>query len=498
MATSGEAERLADLLEEFAHRELTLEQKLELVRQAPAWNPLIEPTSPEWLRRRLQSVVDLFTINVRHAVTEGDLTDSSVTADERSAVLDELRTLASRLGGDEDADINSFLNAEPDSVLGKALRQYEAHVAYYAATRLLLVRIWEDLGLLKEILRDGGFDEWMGKYDDIVTDVVRHSFDRASQRYRSLFVGHRSYDWYTPGHEAYAEVIYQLANTYLGAIESDVLGQVYEQLLERIDRKLLGQYYTPRDIIGLIWDLIGFDTVAGNAEAEGRLPRVLDIAVGSGGFLVDACSRLRRRLSAAQDAGASLGTQAWLNGVAENLLGIEIQRFSAYLAELNLLVQLGHVVAKGSSLRVPSLGIVLGDTLAMHDPIESDPFAGQDCARSGLISDEGNALDLAHKIVNANVEGPLMDVACGNPPYIGQKVAAKLIERTRRWHPYWEQFVGHHMDYLYWFLILGISKLRPEGRFGFVTTEYWLRAIGAKPLRRYLAENCQIDRIVLL
>src|SRR5919109_1931727 len=46
-------------------------------------------------------------------------------------------------------------------------------------------------------------------------------------------------------------------------------------------------------------------------------------------------------------------------------------------------------------------------------------------------------------------------------------------------------------------LILGISKLRQGGRFGFITTEYWLRAAGARVLREYVAGRCRIDRILL-
>lgn len=80
------------------------------------------------------------------------------------------------------------------------------------------------------------------------------------------------------------------------------------------------------------------------------------------------------------------------------------------------------------------------------------------------------------------------------PPYIGEKLAAPLIAQTRERYPYWRQFTAEHQDYLYMFLILGISKLREGGRFGFITTEYWLRAGGARPLRRYLARHCAIER----
>jgi hypothetical protein len=35
--------------------------------------------------------------------------------------------------------------ANPDTEYGKAVRQYCSHVAYYAATRLTSVRVWEDI-----------------------------------------------------------------------------------------------------------------------------------------------------------------------------------------------------------------------------------------------------------------------------------------------------------------------------------------------------------------
>lgn len=499
-ATTHMAGRLADILDEFRHQDLTLPEKLERVRRAPQWNPAIEATSPDWLLQRVRSVVERLNQNVRTTVAGGGLADPARTdPGERAAAVEEMRVLAGRLGADDPsaADLDAFLDASPDSDLGKALAQYEAHVAYYAATRLLLVRIWEDLGLLQPMLYDGGFDTQMQRFDNLVRDVVAHSFTRAGDRYRSLFTQHASYGWYVPDEVTYGEVIYELGTTYLGAIESDVLGRVYEQLLAHIDRKLLGQYYTPRDVIELVWDLIGLDAVADHAESEDRVPRVLDIATGSGGFLVHAAAALRRRLAQAQQAGATIRTQDWLNGMAEGLVGVEVQRFSAYLAELNLLVQLGHVVAQQPDLRLPPLGVLSADTLALHDPDGLHACTVE--LGSALLTDGAEARRRAAVVVNATQEGGTpFDVACGNPPYVGQKVAAALIDRTRREHPYWEQHVGHHMDYLYWFIVLGISKLRPGGRFGFVTTEYWLRAVGAAPLRAYLAQHCDIDRLVLL
>lgn len=494
-ATTGEARRLANFIRDFGKKHLSRTEKLHLIRVAPKWNQLIEATSSSWVLSRLEGVVDILKADVRSSVSSGSLTDSSLTTGaERLAATAEISELASRIGSTKGSQsLADYVKSDVHTLEGKALLQYETHVAYYVATRLLLVRIWEDLGLLEEILRDGGFNQWMERYDGIVADVVRHSFDRASKRYRSLFVRHQDYSWYTPSEEAYAEALYQLANTYLGAIESDILGEVYERLLERIDRKLLGQYYTPRDVIALIWSLMGEDEIFTEAEDEGRVPKILDIATGSGGFLVHAATKSRKRLEELQRQGSQLTAQTLLNQVSDSFIGIEVQRFSAHLAELNMLVQLGRVVATDKNLKLPPLGIVTGDTLALHDQ-ENDACDG-DCIADGITVEDEDSVARARSIASGAFEA---DVACGNPPYIGQKIAAQLIDSTRRRHRYWEQYVGHHMDYLYWFLITGVSKLRDGGRFGFITTEYWLRATGAKPLRKYLAENATIDRLVLL
>lgn len=492
-----DAQRLADFLTEFRFVELAPDQKLERVRQAPPWSPVTAVTDSAYVSARLDQVVSGLERDV--AASIGALSDPArVTPEEVDAIVDELRFLSWRLGERQEGtppSLAQFLTASEGSVRGKALRQYRFHVAYYTATRLTLVRTWEDLGLLEPMLYDGGFNDVMGRFDGIVTDVVRFSFSRAKDRYRALFEQQNTYTWYEPTPDAYAEAIYELANTYFGDIRSDVLGEVYERLLERVDRKVLGQYYTPRDVIELIWELIGMDALAEAAEAEDRATRVLDIATGSGGFLVEAASRLRQRLEGQVAGGAGVQPQVWVNRVVDALNGVEVQRFPAYLAELNLLIQLGQALGTGEVLRVPPLGVLYADTLSLHNPEQLIQEEAAEAPRP--IFEARGTEHRKQRIADPLAAGYLMDVACGNPPYIGEKSAAATLRRTRERHPYWNKFVGQHMDYLYWFLILGVSKLREGGRFGFITTEYWLRASGARPLRRYLAQRCRIDRLVL-
>lgn len=499
--TLPDAARLEQFVERFSRRELTPQQKLDRIRQTPPWDPASELTDPEWISARVEMVVSHLTIDVHSTLKAGALTDPALVSEEElAAATNELRGLLVRLSVDPDKaakmDAAAFVAASDTTEAGLALRQFAAHVAYWMTTKLLLVRVWEDLGLIDPAsLYDGGFDQRMSQFDDSLAEVVRFAFGRAEERYRALFTARHAFSWYEPSGPALSEALYELGTTYLGEVRSDVLGEVYERTLERLDRKLLGQYYTPRDIIGLIWDLVLTDDLLKEPAREDRALNVLDIATGSGGFLVEGLTRLRDQLQARVEQGESVDRQLWINQMVAGFNGIEFQRFSAFLAELNLLIQFSQTLSVDERLRIPELGIVPADTLALHNP---KTLTDQEAEILDDALDEVQERRLrAARIKNPEKHNSWMDVAVGNPPYIGEKIGSKLWRLARERYPYWEDFAAPHVDYLYPFLIVGISKLRPGGRFGFITTEYWLRAAGARPLRTYLAHTCRVDRIIL-
>ncbi|MDO9575920.1 MAG: TaqI-like C-terminal specificity domain-containing protein, partial [bacterium] len=61
---------------------------------------------------------------------------------------------------------------------------------------------------------------------------------------------------------------------------------------------------------------------------------------------------------------------------------------------------------------------------------------------------------------------------------------------------WWKDFHQGKMDYLYFFIILGLSKLKESGKLGFITTSFWPAADGAGRLRKYILENALIKEII--
>ena len=431
-----EAKRFVRFVEQFSRVELTVDQMVDRIRSAKPWDDLFAVSDSEWLRNRIDDVVRLLQEDVGALIDAGLLDDrATLTADDRSAVVDEIRRLGERAGMLPDAanqtDLAGFVAARAGTPAREALDQYAASVAYWYATRLVLVRIWEDLNLLQPAtLYDGGFDSLMTAFGDRVDQVIGAAFSAASQRYRALFDQHTTYSWYRPHRNVAVRSLYHLATTFLGAVDSDVLGQVYERMLARTARKNRGQYYTPRDVISMMWDFATTDELVAYAESEDRTPLVVDIATGSGGFLVEGVARLRSRMEGQVRAGASMTRQEWLNRVSESFIGIEVQRFPAFLAEINLLIQFSKVLAEEPELRVPEISIIPADTLSLHNA-----WSGGD-AGAGELVDEQWHIDAADRLADVgHVADPFQngrggfDLAIGNPPYIGEKTASAADQR---------------------------------------------------------------------
>jgi type I restriction enzyme M protein len=86
-------------------------------------------------------------------------------------------------------------------------------------------------------------------------------------------------------------VVQELENYYLFGIDEDLNGRMFEAFLSATMRgQALGQYFTPRSIVKLM-------TRLAQPKAErGSVERVLDGCCGTGGFLIEALTEMRRQV----------------------------------------------------------------------------------------------------------------------------------------------------------------------------------------------------------
>ncbi|MHA1688672.1 MAG: Eco57I restriction-modification methylase domain-containing protein [Promethearchaeota archaeon] len=85
------------------------------------------------------------------------------------------------------------------------------------------------------------------------------------------------------------------------------------------------------------------------------------------------------------------------------------------------------------------------------------------------------------------------DLIIGNPPYLGQNYNASLFRDHVNQYPFCKKYFTGNMDFHYFFIHLGIEKLKPGGILCFITTNYWInksRSTGIKLLKPHVLEEC--------
>ncbi|MFX1314263.1 MAG: Eco57I restriction-modification methylase domain-containing protein [Promethearchaeota archaeon] len=85
------------------------------------------------------------------------------------------------------------------------------------------------------------------------------------------------------------------------------------------------------------------------------------------------------------------------------------------------------------------------------------------------------------------------DIIIGNPPYLGQNYNAEVFQEYIKKFPICKKFFVGNMDLFYYFIHLGILKLKPCGILSFITTSYWLtksKKTGIKLLKPHILEEC--------
>jgi adenine-specific DNA-methyltransferase len=85
------------------------------------------------------------------------------------------------------------------------------------------------------------------------------------------------------------------------------------------------------------------------------------------------------------------------------------------------------------------------------------------------------------------------DLIIGNPPYLGQNYNAKLFQTYVKDYKICDQYFVGNMDLFYYFIHLGIHKLKPGGILSFITTNYWItksKKTGIKFLKPHIIDEC--------
>jgi len=501
--------RFLNFAESFSYKPLTKEGKIERIAKAKPWTGK-EELNVKSLTDQLRHIVNILHSDVKQQKSEL-ISKAKVGRVSGESIAYEIEEISARISGRELEEVSSetferIMNADEATVYGKARDAFSSRVAYFAMTRLLLARVWEDIDFIEPSLYNGGFARLYENFNHKIRRVLHYAFDLSADQYPWLFNVNNNYSWYEPSDDSLIDSLYELSNFYLGKLDQDILGTIYEDYIERVDKKNKGQYYTPREIVSFIWDRVGYHKPGAYFwYIEGkRVPKfIFDPATGSGGFLVEAARRIRECPDLNWDDLQDL-KDIW-RAILWYIFGSEISSFPYYLTQVNLLIQLTPVIRRILELtgkkpreEPTPLGIICRDSMELHNPeqLPLQEVRGEEKEHQHKILHFTTAEQKIHEKIKGKFAEKFSYV-CANPPYIGEKGHKELFQRTLKLYPYWKNYYQGKMNYLQWFIILGLSKLRQWGKLGFITSAYWLTANGASKLRKHILENAKIKEMIL-
>ena len=250
--------------------------------------------------------------------------------------------------------------------------------------------------------------------------------------------------------EVWHQLLATVKNVSWLSISQNIVGLLYEVIVEERFRHQLGQFYTPEDVVDLL--------TAFAIRKPGDL--VLDPAAGGGSFLRAAYHR-KRHLG---ETHASTLATIW---------GCEITAFAAELSTVTLATSDTHEPAAYPR-------VILRDFFDLKPNWETDLEIPGELGRLKLP--------------------PTFDAIIGNPPYISYRRLtnqSKIVNALATALPAIEmpKFTGKSDAYL-WFIVHATQFLTDGGRLSFVVSSAILFSDYGIPLIRFIGHHYRIRAVV--
>ena len=243
---------------------------------------------------------------------------------------------------------------------------------------------------------------------------------------------HDIYDWIISEIEesTLVDFLRVFNEIYLKELDQDILGDIYEHYLQeehddekgKSYRRLLGQYYTPRPIVRLMWFLVrdilkqekGIDIYKKNQD----FLQILDPFMGSGTFLNEAV--LHMKVAGGKKPITRGDVFYFFKGrnkdrkIEESLTGFEINPLSCSIADINVYFRLIKSFSSDIIKNIPIADLNLLRTNSFD--LKSRKNNNNNTMQISLLSEEiKSTFTEARKIKAAKSKN--YDIIISNPPY---------------------------------------------------------------------------------
>jgi hypothetical protein len=277
-------------------------------------------------------------------------------------------------------------------------------------------------------------------------------------------------------------------------VNRDILGQVYEDYLPKKERKELGEYYTPIEVVQFMLDSVGYKPT----EGIGR-KKVLDPACGSGTFLTEVTERLIQHFLQKFNKTSVHKLEAdesrtILERIEENVYGIDINPFAAHISQINLLFRTidlyDKVTEKDPYYTMEGFEIHVADTLSptlREEKSGSTEVQGEQSSLQQFEEYNGRARAFIEdrNAVDRIKEEDVFDIVVANPPYVRiQNLSGMKEAYATRYASAIKNF-----DIYVPFIERGVDWLTDDGKLAYICPDRLVMADYAKAIRDQLVEE---------
>jgi len=385
----------------------------------------------------------------------------------------------------------------------KIIEIFCRETAYVLIGRILFTRICEDKGIIDTMISGKGITESLIYYGKRrIENIYLHLFNQTREEIEKYYTHLHElgfFDWWVIEEVKKGTLTYddrriqgnleKDLNYCLGKafrklnrfdfkdVNRDILGDVYQGYLPPKQRKQLGEFYTPIEVVQYILDAVGY-----KPDNEIRGKKLLDPACGSGSFLVEATQRLIERyrrigfnLKAPDDA------KQVIEECTNSIYGLDIHPFACFIAEMNLLFQIVDlydvVRQKYRYYKLPRLNIYRTDSLApSEEPIELTEFF--DNSRRKMLIEETKGAN--------SVKRNTFDYVVGNPPYV--RIHRLSDDQKKEYESTYRSAKGLYDIYCL-FIERGFGFLKDRGKLGYICSNRFMTRSYGENLRKILSNS---------
>lgn len=233
------------------------------------------------------------------------------------------------------------------------------------------------------------------------------------------------------------------------------LGELYNDFTTNNEKKLLGQVYTPRDIVKAMVD----NSIESKDIIANPWFRVIDPACGGGYFLLEVYDRIKKIIVENYDkiimyskevkSELEKGIHRFI--LNHNIWGTDIDDFAVYMTRFSLNIK----------------EQILDTNILILDPLI-------DCG--------------------CYLKKEYFDLVISNPPYVGHKQIDK--EYRLSLSKKYSDVYSDKGDISYCFFKKAHKLLKNNGKLSFITSRYFLESPSGKGLRNFIKKNFSINLIL--